>query len=79
MSFLSQGRLIDIMRDMDLSLIEAEFPEKDLECQEPIPECEPARNKIKIALISGLAASSLALTGVVVLLCRRRGLRGKIA
>lgn len=71
MSLWSQSRLIDIMRNIDLSLVEEEFPEGDLERPEVCPERKPARNRKKIAVISGLAASSLALTGMVVFLHKR--------
>lgn len=82
MSLWCQSRLVDIMREIDLSLMEEEFLEKDLERQQPVteaPEKETARSKIKIAVISGLAASSLALTGVAVFLFRKRSLFGKAA
>lgn len=71
MSLWSQYRLIDIMSNIDLSLVEEDFPEGDLDNLELFPEKKNKWNKRRIAVLSGLAASSIALTGVVVMVCRK--------
>lgn len=82
MSLWSESRLIDILRNIDLSLVEAEYPEADcmeMEAAEGCPaqqeESSPVNWRKRIAVISGLAASSLAVAGMAVLLCRKYGRR----
>lgn len=72
MSLWSQYRLIDIMSNIDLALVEENIPEGDLDNLNLFPETGDKRNKKRIALISGIAAAgSLAITGAVVLVCRK--------
>lgn len=78
MSLWSQYRLIDILSEIDMSLVEEEFPEGDLENPELFPE-KKRWSKRRIAVLSGLAASSLALTGVVVMVCRKHDVFGRAA
>ena len=71
MSLWSQYRLIDIMSHIDMSLVEEELPEGDLDNLELFPE-HTRWNKKKIAVVSGVAAaSSIALTGAVVFVCKK--------
>ena len=71
MSLWSQYRLIDILTHMDMALVEEEFPEGDLDNLELFPESRKWDKK-KVAVVSGVAAAgSIALTGVVVFMCRR--------
>lgn len=78
MSLWSCGRLIDLMSQMDLALAEEDFLEEDLNKPELIKESKK-RSRKKLAVVSGLAAGSIALTGVAVLLCRKRDLFRKAA
>lgn len=73
MSQWNQYRLIDILSNIDLSLVEEEVPEGDLENLELFPQEQEKklRQKRRIAILSGLAAGSIALTGAVVLVCRK--------
>lgn len=73
MNLWNQYRLIDIFSNVDLSLVETDVPEKDLENEQLCPQDKKSRwNGRRIAVVSGIAAAgSLALTGVVVLVCRR--------
>lgn len=71
MSLWSQCRMIDILTHIDMELVEEEFPEGDLDNLELSPESRKWDKK-KVAVVSGVAAaSSIALTGVVVFMCRR--------
>lgn len=81
MSFFNQCRLIDILRNVDLSLLEEDFLEKDLshDSHPVIWERDQKSQNKKIALISGLAAGSIAVTGVVVFMCRKYDLLKKAA
>ena len=66
MKLWSQYRLINIMSNIDMSLVEEELPEGDLDNLELFPEGSRS-NKKKIAVVSGAAAAgSIALAGMVV-------------
>lgn len=78
MSLWSQYRMIDIMSQIDLSLVEEDVPEGDLDNLNLFPEKKKWSTKKK-AVVSGIAAGSIALTGVVVLLCRKYDLLKKAA
>lgn len=72
MNLWSQYRLIDIMSGIDLSLVEENIPEGDLEHLDLFPEAKDKWSKKRIALVSGIAAAgSIAVTGAVVLVCRK--------
>jgi hypothetical protein len=79
MSSLSQGRFIDMLEHIDVSLLEEDGLERDL--RNPVLSLEKREkwNKKKIAMISGIAAGSVAIAGAMVFLIRKNhGLR-KIA
>lgn len=68
----NQYRLIDIMSSIDMSFVEEELPEGDLDNLKLFPEEKGHSGKKRIALISGLAAAgSIALTGVILLAFRK--------
>ena len=72
MSLWSQCRMIDILSHVDLSLVEEELPEGDLENPELFPESRNRWSIKKAAVVSGVAAAgSIALTGAVVFVCRK--------
>ena len=75
---MNQSRLIDLMCHIDPSLLEEEYPDKDLEKQE-ISETVSKWNKKKIAVISGIAAGSLALTGIAIFALKKTELFRKAA
>lgn len=103
MSRLKQYRMIDILSNVDISLLETEFPEIDLSnedllsmysdralteefgfgaLEEPMEERIAHRKrsvKKRIALWSGIAAGSIAVTGVIVLVCKKYDLLKKAA
>lgn len=71
MSLWSQSRLIDIMSNIDLSLVAEDFPEQDIEQLELFPEEKEKWSKKRIAAVTGLAAAgSVAITGVIMLMFR---------
>lgn len=74
MSFWSEYRLIDILSRIDLSLVEEGFPEGDLENPELFPDEKQKKSRARVALISGLAASSVAVAGVIVFFRRKHEL-----
>lgn len=68
----NQCRLIDILSSIDLSLLEGHFPEVDLEKVKKIAKRKHGKARVWIAVVSGFAAGSAALTGVVVFFLSRR-------
>lgn len=78
MSGLKDGRLIDIFGKIDMALMEEDFLEKDLEHFETEPAGKKDSRK-KIAVISGIAAGSVALTGVIVYLMKKHDVLGHAA
>ena len=88
MSSWSQYRMMDIMRQIDLALVAEDIPEGDLDKPELFEKYGLDAEKLvpekknrwkKIALLSGIAASSIALTGVVVLMCKKHDVFKKAA
>ncbi|HIR76743.1 MAG TPA: hypothetical protein IAB97_07540 [Candidatus Choladousia intestinipullorum] len=80
MSLWSQSRLIDIMSNIDLSLVAEDFPEQDIEKLNLFPEEKEKWSKKRIAAVTGLAAAgSVAITGVIMLVCRKHGILKKAA
>lgn len=71
MNCLSDGRLVDMMSRVDLCLLEDDFLEEDLKQDELVPK-EKQEGRKKLAVISGIAAGSVALTGVIVFLVKKR-------
>ena len=71
MSEWNQNRLIDIFTNVDISLLESEMLEADLENAELMENKKEKWGKKKIAVISGIAAGSVAITGAVVLLLKK--------
>ena len=71
MSAWNQNRLIDIFTNVDISLLESEMMEADLENAELMENKKEKWGKKKIAVISGIAAGSVAITGAVVLLLKK--------
>lgn len=72
MSLWSQSRLIDILTHIDMSLIDDELPEGDLDNSDLFSESRSRWNRRRVAVVSGVAAAgSIALTGAVVLVCRK--------
>lgn len=65
-------RLVDIFGQLEMPVLEEDFLERDLQ-KEKFAAKEPKRrwNKRRIAIWSGVAAGSLALTGVAVFFARR--------
>lgn len=79
MSKWNQSRLIDIFSNIDISLLESEMIDADLENVELLEHKKEKWGKKKIAVISGVAAGSVALTGVVVLLLKKNNWLRKAA
>ena len=80
MSLWSQYRLIDIMSNIDMSLVEENIPEGDLDNLKLFPEGKDKWSKKRVALISGIAAAgSIAITGAVVLACKKHNVSKRAA
>ena len=88
MNAWSQYRMMDIMSQMDLEQVAENIPECDLENPELLDKYGLVQETIsperksqwkKIALLSGIAASSIALTGVVMLVCKKHDIFRKAA
>ena len=79
MSQWSEYRMIDIMSKIDLSLLEEDFPEEDLNNPELYTEEKAKWSKSRIALISGLAAGSVAVAGAIVWICKKHDVFKKVA
>lgn len=74
MRSFSECRLIDIFSKVDLSMIEDDGLEADLEDWEHMDLWAVKKekwSKKKIAVITGIAAGSVALTGAVLLLAKK--------
>ena len=67
----NQCRLIDILSNIDLSLLEGNFPEMDLEKVKQIAKKKNGKAGVWIAVISGTAAVSAALAGTLVFFLSR--------
>ncbi len=68
----NQCRLIDILSNIDLSLLEERFPEVDLENVRRIAKRKHGKAGMWIAVISGFAAGSAALAGVLIFFLSHR-------
>lgn len=111
MSRFQEWRMIDILSNIDMSLLEGEFPEMDLSNEDilgmysdkafteelglrPVNTSKEAltelsdqelaqyrKKKVKkrLALLSGIAAGSIAVTGVIVFVCKKYELLKKAA
>lgn len=71
MSLWSSYRLIDMMSQIDLSFLEEIALESDLDRLELSSETKRKWSGKRIAMLSGLAASSVALTGMIVFVCKK--------
>jgi hypothetical protein len=72
MSRWNDSRLVDLMSLMDVSLLEEDYPETDMEIRTSVERIKQSWTKKKIAAVSGVAAAgSIVLTGAVVFFCRR--------
>ena len=79
MSLWRQARLIDIFSQMDMELAADEIPEGDIQKEELLPYTKPKRNKKRIAIVSGIAVTSAALTAAVALLvCKKHARMGSM-
>jgi hypothetical protein len=78
MSQFCDGRLIDMMGMLDPDLLEEDFLERDLGSRKILP-WRKREGKKKLAVISGIAAGSVALTGVVVFLLKKHEMTGRAA
>lgn len=99
MSRFNQYRMMDILSNVDLSVLEEEFPEIDLSNEDVLSmytnqtlteelglhleEEKIGQRKMsvkkKFALLSGIAAGSIAVTGVIVFVCKKYDLLKKAA
>ncbi|MDO5346157.1 MAG: hypothetical protein Q4E91_10455 [Lachnospiraceae bacterium] len=65
-------RLIDILSKVDITALADEVPERDLEKPELLLYAgKEAAGKKRMAMISGIAAGGVMLTGAILLICRR--------
>lgn len=71
MNLWNEHRLIDIMGYIDPTLLEENFPECDLENGTALSVEKQKHYKKHSVLVAGVAAGSLALTGVALLVCRK--------
>lgn len=79
MSFWSEYRLMNIMSNIDISLLEEDYPDTDVDDPVLFAEDRTARKKSRLALISGIAAGSVAAAGVIVYICRKHEVFRKAA
>ena len=72
MRALSEFRLIDLLSHVDISALESDVPDEDLTHPQLAAKAEKqeARKK-KLAIISGIAAGGVMLTGAILLACRK--------
>ena len=71
MNLWNENRLIDIMGHADPALLEEDFPECDLEKKTALTMTEQKHSRKRTVLVAGVAAGSLALTGVAFLVGRK--------
>lgn len=79
MSLWSEYRLMELMRHIDISLLEEDYPDEDVDNPMLFQEEIPKRKKSRLALISGIAAGSVAAAGVIVYICRKHEVFKKAA
>jgi hypothetical protein len=70
--------MMDIMSKIDMQLLEEDFLEADLNDPQLYPE-ESRPKHSRVALISGLAAGSVAVAGVILYICRKHDVFRKAA
>ena len=71
MNLWNANRLIDIIGHADPALLEGDFPECDLEKETALTLTEQKHSRKRTVLVAGVAAGSLALTGVALLVGRK--------
>ena len=71
MNLWNENRLIDIMGHADPALLEEDLPECDLEKETALTMTEQKHSRKRTVLVAGVAAGSLALTGVAFLVGRK--------
>ena len=69
----NDSRILDVFEKIDISLLDGTDVEDDLENTEICPVRKEKWSKKKISVITGIAAGTVALTGVVIYLCREGG------
>lgn len=79
MSLWSEYRLMNIMSNIDISLLDEDYPDRDVDNPALFTEEKAKRKKSRIALISGIAAGSVAAAGVIVYICRKHEVFRKAA
>lgn len=72
MSAFSEFRMIDILSHVDISALESEVPDQDLSNPKLAARAgKQGSEKKRLAIISGIAAGSVMLTGAILLACRK--------
>lgn len=71
MSKWCESRLIDVFTSIDISLLEADGVENDLSQIDLRESQKEKKTKKRIAVITGIAAGSVAITGAVILLFKK--------
>lgn len=72
MRTLNEFRLIDLLSHVDISAIESDVPDGDLENPELAAKAgRQEKEKKRLAIISSIAAGSVMLTGAILLLHRK--------
>lgn len=72
MRALSEFRLIDILSHVDISALESDVPDEDLRNPRLASRAgKQGSGKKRAAILSGIAAGSVMLTGAILLMCRK--------
>lgn len=79
MSKWNECRLIDVFSNVDISLLESDSLEEDLDQDDLWADKKEKWSKKKIAVITSIAAGSVALTGAVILLFKKNNWMKKTA
>ena len=74
MSRWERSKLIDIMSQIDMDIISEESPEQDLYLEIQSEQEKHSWSKVWVAAISGLIATSMVFTTVVVVMKKRKQL-----
>ena len=72
MSRWERSKLIDIMSQIDMDIISEEIPEQDLYLETQSEQEKRSWSKVWVAAISGLIATSMVFTTVVVVMTKRK-------
>ena len=72
MSKWNDSRILDVFEKIDISFLDGDDVEADLENAEICTVRKEKWSKKKISMITGIAAGTVALTGVVIYLLRSR-------